>query len=329
MADSGIRHVVSTIPVPQSEFEDEEFHALIHGTSFPASPVERQLYYRDDTHKWYIYNGTAWKETTQVYTLEAHAASHQNGGGDEISVAGLSGELVDNQPPKAHKASHEDIGADEISIEGLAGSPAQKAAASGLASLDASSRVVQSAKTLKDADGDTSWDVEESADKDEIQGKVKGVEFFRGHDDGIITLAKQSGFHAYQNVGNDQTIDDLTDTVVNMTHESYDIQAEYDLANDKFTAKKAGTYLFYGRLQMKDLDDGEYIAMRFVLNAAVFANLNIFASANVQDIAVHGSIVIPLAAADEVEFKARHNHAPNRDTYSEQMRVYWGGAKIA
>lgn len=32
----------------------------------------------------------------------AHAASHENTGSDEISVAGLSGELADDQPPKAH-----------------------------------------------------------------------------------------------------------------------------------------------------------------------------------------------------------------------------------
>ena len=31
-----------------------------------------------------------------------HASRHQNAGADEISVAGLSGELADNQPPKAH-----------------------------------------------------------------------------------------------------------------------------------------------------------------------------------------------------------------------------------
>lgn len=52
---------------------------------------------------------------------KAHAASHQNGGGDEISVAGLSGELADNQPPKAHKANHENGGSDEISVAGLSG----------------------------------------------------------------------------------------------------------------------------------------------------------------------------------------------------------------
>jgi hypothetical protein len=38
---------------------------------------------------------------------EAHKTSHQDGGSDEISVAGLSGELADNQPPKSHdNAAH-------------------------------------------------------------------------------------------------------------------------------------------------------------------------------------------------------------------------------
>lgn len=85
----------------------------------------------------------------------AHKATHQNAGADEISVAGLSGELADNQPPKAHglgsashstatlselnakvsdatldknsdtrtpaahKASHQNGGADELSLAGL------------------------------------------------------------------------------------------------------------------------------------------------------------------------------------------------------------------
>lgn len=51
----------------------------------------------------------------------AHKTSHQNGGGDEISVAGLSGELADNQPPKTHVASHANGGGDELSVLGLSG----------------------------------------------------------------------------------------------------------------------------------------------------------------------------------------------------------------
>ncbi len=39
-----------------------------------------------------------------------HAASHQNGGSDEVNVAALSGELADDQPPKAHSRTvHSDI----------------------------------------------------------------------------------------------------------------------------------------------------------------------------------------------------------------------------
>ncbi len=44
------------------------------------------------------------------------AALHENGGGAEISVAGLSGELADDQPPKAHEASHQSGGADILYV---------------------------------------------------------------------------------------------------------------------------------------------------------------------------------------------------------------------
>lgn len=50
----------------------------------------------------------------------AHSASHQNAGSDEISVAGLSGELADPQTPLAHKTSHESGGSDELKLDNLA-----------------------------------------------------------------------------------------------------------------------------------------------------------------------------------------------------------------
>jgi hypothetical protein len=40
--------------------------------------------------------------TLPVTVLPPHASRHQNGGNDEINVAGLSGELADPQPPKSH-----------------------------------------------------------------------------------------------------------------------------------------------------------------------------------------------------------------------------------
>ena len=54
--------------------------------------------------------------------IPLHAKTHQDGGADEISVAGLSGKLADAQTPSAHKASHQDGGSDEISLTGLDGS---------------------------------------------------------------------------------------------------------------------------------------------------------------------------------------------------------------
>ena len=45
---------------------------------------------------------------------QAHAGTHQNGGGDEVSVAGLSGLLADGQTPLAHAADHLAGGADPI-----------------------------------------------------------------------------------------------------------------------------------------------------------------------------------------------------------------------
>lgn len=51
----------------------------------------------------------------------AHAISHQNGGTDEINVAGLSGVLADPQTPATHATSHQNGGTDEISVTGLSG----------------------------------------------------------------------------------------------------------------------------------------------------------------------------------------------------------------
>lgn len=50
----------------------------------------------------------------------SHASTHENGGADEVSVTGLSGELDDDQPPKAHASDHQSGGADPIKLDDLA-----------------------------------------------------------------------------------------------------------------------------------------------------------------------------------------------------------------
>lgn len=122
-----------------------------------------QEYYKDGLWGWDS-SAKAWIKITasdgklQVETVaQLHASTHEDGGSDEISVAGLSGELADNQPPKAHDlagaahnadtladlntkisdatlddssstrtpsshaASHQNTGGDEISVASLSG----------------------------------------------------------------------------------------------------------------------------------------------------------------------------------------------------------------
>jgi len=190
MAKSGIGHADVGDELTKAEWLNEEGHELVHGNSFPASPVERQLFYRDDEHKWYVYNGSSWVDLTAGGGAPpAHASTHQDGGSDEISVAGLSGLLGDAQTPLAHKTSHQDGGSDEISIEGLAGSPAQKAQASGLASLNASSKVAQQPASITDhledtpSNGETTkaptsnWAYDHNADKDAHHSNVITITF--------------------------------------------------------------------------------------------------------------------------------------------------------
>lgn len=50
-----------------------------------------------------------------------HAADHQNGGGDQMSVAGLTGLLADEQDPLDHSADHQNGGGDELDVTGLSG----------------------------------------------------------------------------------------------------------------------------------------------------------------------------------------------------------------
>lgn len=53
--------------------------------------------------------------------VEAHAAQHENGGGDEIDVEGLTGKLAEAQTPTAHAGHHESGGEDELDVSDLSG----------------------------------------------------------------------------------------------------------------------------------------------------------------------------------------------------------------
>lgn len=83
--------------------------------SDPATPAEGWIWFLAGiTHKPRHRDNVGNKDIGEGATPGAHAASHQNGGADEVSVAGLSGELADAQPPKTHNLGGAEHGADTL-----------------------------------------------------------------------------------------------------------------------------------------------------------------------------------------------------------------------
>lgn len=121
---------------------------------------------------------------------------------------------------------------------------------------------------IKDADADTSIDVEESADSDTLVGKVAGIEVLRAHTSGIVDLPKQSGCVGYLNTI--QSIPATTYTKVLFDTEEFDTQNEFDSStNYRFTVTKAGKYLIHASLQVALLADGDYGIPVIYINGAM------------------------------------------------------------
>ena len=87
--------------------------------SLQGMPVQDHAPLDDEILVWN--DGAGYWEPIAFPDPNAHAGSHENGGGDEIDVGGLSGLLADGQTPLGHHASHENGGTDEIDLQGLSG----------------------------------------------------------------------------------------------------------------------------------------------------------------------------------------------------------------
>jgi len=180
---------------------------------------------------------------------------------------------------------------------------------------------------IQDADGDTSWDVEETADEDKIHGVVKGVEAFLLHDDGILDLVKQSAFRAWSNYY--QSIPHNTNTKVKCNVENYDNQGEYDnVTNYRFTPKKAGLYVFGASVEFRGVTVGDFCVMYMFKNGAYLAVMAYDAAVT----AYHqtaGSAADKAAVGDYYELFVRHKHGSAVNIGNTIASCFWGATKIA
>lgn len=180
---------------------------------------------------------------------------------------------------------------------------------------------------IQDADADTALEVEQSADEDKIHGKVKSVEALLIEDDGILTLAKQSGAAGYQS--SNQSIPSVTRTKLNWGTLHYDIQGEFDLTNDKFTVTRAGIYFCAVQVQITELDDGEFVSAYIYKNGDYVISCAVQCPGDAKSPVPGTASFIQLAVDDYIEFYLNHNHPSARYTNSRVDRTFFGIAKVA
>lgn len=180
---------------------------------------------------------------------------------------------------------------------------------------------------IQDADADTLWNTEETADKDEIVGKVKGVEFFRGHADGIITTAKQSAARGYRATTN-QSLPSGVTTKVQLNGEAYDIQGEFDpVTNYRFTAKKAGIYNVSACVYFKSVTNNNILKVYVKVNGTEVLFSVTTAATDNRDQARIVCGNLQLAVDSYVELFAAQNSGVNKDL--EKTKTTMSICKIA
>lgn len=328
MAKSGLRHIDVGAELTKTEWESEESHELIHGTSFPSSPVERQLFYRDDEHKWYIYNGTEWVWLGGGGGMEVHGNEYHDPDFEQQGVAATLVEThrttevhIQDQPPAEHgNEKHDPDFATESALSSHA------SATTGVHGVGGDTvGIMNKDKTIQDADGDTKIQVEESADEDKIHMDVKGVEAFLLHDDGIIDLAKQSAFHGYLPEP-DQTLSNDTWTQIELGAEVYDNQGEFNTGTYRFTAKKTGTYLFLGKITFAANATGQR-GIRFRQNDSVNYTQYFTALSSGPSI-FYFSIFLRLTANDFVDFYGFQDSGGDLDIDSGENATFMAGVKL-
>lgn len=189
--------------------------------------------------------------------------------------------------------------------------------------------VLDQLKTIiQDADGDTAWEVEQSADENKIRGKVAGVEAFLLETDGILTLAKQSSSRGYRATSN-QTIATSTLTKVELNGESYDVQNEFDsTTNYRFTASDAGKYAVAGIVGTGSIPDGTRLIIHIRKNGGSIASNQVvvggtdYAGIGVLDIA-------NLAANDYLEMFIWQNSGSDQDVRYDSCWTFMAVSKVA
>jgi hypothetical protein len=237
MAKSGLKHIDVGAELTKTEWESEESHEVVHGTSFSSSPVERQLFYRDDEHKWYVYNGSAWVwlgggGVSTFLQLTDTPSSYSGQGGKVAKVKSSEDGLEFGQVTgmQEHGNEYHDPDFAEVSHTHSDLSPAHKDQATGVHGVGGS--------TVESASGS-------QAKVDAHKGLTTGV-----HGVGAGTIAKVADIAVDSNLSSaaqdaiSKRHTQNTDTKIRDTDNDTQVDVEQSADEDQVRMKVAGTEAF-------------------------------------------------------------------------------------
>ena len=335
-ADSKITTHKGDASAHHTKTGDNEVYGLVAAgiaADKPVAGIAGRWYFSTDTLILSRDNGNAWIEMARGETA--------------IRLAQLSEKshisLTDITANQHHNQSHDhSLAADgsPIAVAGVPnldtskitsgrfGMPRMPDGASGLV-LTAQGAGVDPAYAgrtkIQDADGDTSWDVEQTANEDKIHGKVKGVEAFLLDDAGVLTLAKQSRVRAYRDTSV-QSIASGVWTQISFNSKDFDTQSEFDSTTTyRFTAKTAGIYLGTLAAVIKEAADGALLGLSVRKNGAINGVADTYVTPGAAgDAGVSMPFAVQLAANDYLQFYVYQNSGVAKDlAYDAVGRLTW------
>lgn len=208
----------------------------------PAVGVADRLFFATDELILYRDTGLAWEA---IGVGGDHHSRHENAGADEISVAGLSGELADRQPVKLHAIQHVTAGDDVIA----------NAVAAGNAGL-----MTGADKTKMDGIGSGANAVVDVniGDNTLVRGadgakKIQGCSTTYVHPNNEITNSAQPCFSVTPNTSQGNIAINTITKILFQT-ELYDIGNNF--ADSIFTAPVTAKFFLTGLIELMDIDIG-------------------------------------------------------------------------
>ncbi len=184
---------------------------------------------------------------------------------------------------------------------------------------------------IGDADLDTKFETERSADEDIIRAKAGGQDIFEGYSSGIFSLVKQSAIFVQR--ANTQTIPNATTTKIEFDTIALDNQNEWDSTNHRWTASKDGIYIVTSSIitQGVSWNQGDFVHLDLHKNGSLYLRLDYYVieAAVTKHLKLRGSCGVKVLAGDYLEIFVYIDRGADTDILNMASHNYLSISKVS